>query len=194
MLYVSATRERHIMAVNSHGSSPPDINRIPGMVVTARGTLLCYWEQRHGGDWDCYGLALKRSEDGGASWSATRQIAKAAANSRLNNPVMIARRDGGVLFLWSPDYARAFCAVSDDDGLTFHPQTDITPALAAVRERDGYGWDVCALGPCHGIELRGGALLASFWLAASGERRHRPSVAGVLRSEDGGRSCRTAIF
>lgn len=179
---------QHTLAVNDHSCIPPDISRIPGMVVTARGTLLAYWELRHGGDLECYALALRRSEDGGATWSPTRQLVTVYGDDRLNNPVMVARRDGTVCFLWSPDYARVLCAVSGDDGLTFHSQTEITPALAAVRARDGYDWDVCALGPGHGIELRDGALLVPFWLANSGEGKHRPSAAGVLRSEDGGQS------
>jgi len=176
---------KYAMAENRPGN-PPDINRIPGLAVTARGTILAYWERRHGGDHECYALALRRSGDGGATWSELRQIVEVYGDDRLNNPVMVARKDGKVLFLWSPDYARACCAVSDDDGLTFHSVTEITPALAAIRARDGYDWDVCALGPCHGIELRDGTLLVSFWLANSGTGKHRPSVAGVLRSGDGG--------
>ena len=184
--------QKHVMATNRPGS-PPDINRVPGMVVTARGTILCYWELRHGGDWDCYGIGCLRHGSSASPlsvpvWSELKQIVAAPENSRVNNPVMIARKDGTVLFLWVEDYLRAFCSISDDDGLTYHSKSEITPALAAIRERDTCGWDICALGPGHGIELRDGTLLAPFWLANSGERKHRPSVVGVLRSDDGGKT------
>jgi len=180
--------QQHILAISRPGS-PPDIARIPAMAVTARGSILCAWEQRHGGDWDCCGIALRRSEDGGASWSVPVQIFAAPPGGNANNPVLLVRNDGTVLFLWCEAYARTFCAVSSDDGLTFRAQTEITAAMAEVRARNGFNWDICATGPGHGIELRNGVLLVPFWLADSGgARAHRPSAAGVLRSGDGGES------
>src|SRR5689334_15223540 len=45
--------------------------RIPGMVVTQKGTILAYGEARHGeaaNDWADIDIVLRRSEDGGKSW------------------------------------------------------------------------------------------------------------------------------
>src|SRR5687768_10828266 len=45
--------------------------RIPGIVVTAKGTVLAYCEARKesGADWGAIDLTLRRSTDGGRTWS-----------------------------------------------------------------------------------------------------------------------------
>ncbi len=47
--------------------------RIPGLVVTAKGTLLAYAEARKDDrtDWGRTDVVLRRSTDGGKSWSPT---------------------------------------------------------------------------------------------------------------------------
>src|SRR6516162_7926986 len=44
--------------------------RIPGIVVTAKGTVLAYCEARkgEGGDWTTIDILLRRSTDGGKTW------------------------------------------------------------------------------------------------------------------------------
>src|SRR5690349_212707 len=113
--------------------------RIPGLVVTARGTVLAYCEARkHTGlDWDEIDVLLRRSTDGGKSWSAPRALPRPAgrlernpaalANAELarraplrdgqvalNNPVAIADRGGAVHFLYCVDYYRCFYLRSED--------------------------------------------------------------------------------
>jgi sialidase-1 len=51
--------------------------RIPGIVVTARGTVLAYCEARKftGADRGELEIHLRRSTDGGRTWDAARQVA-----------------------------------------------------------------------------------------------------------------------
>ena len=51
--------------------------RIPGIVVTKRGTVLAYCEARRNGsaDWGEIEVHLRRSTDGGKSWHAPQHIA-----------------------------------------------------------------------------------------------------------------------
>src|SRR5689334_952902 len=50
--------------------------RIPGLVVTSKGTVLAYCEGRKGkGDWAQIDVFLRRSTDGGRSFSPPIQIA-----------------------------------------------------------------------------------------------------------------------
>src|SRR3954470_9473348 len=81
--------------------------RIPGIVTTPRGTLLAYCEARRnkGGDWGPIDLLLRRSTDGGRTWSATQRVAGQGATT-CNNPLAIADQDGVVHFLYCVGYAR----------------------------------------------------------------------------------------
>ncbi len=85
--------------------------------------------------------------------------------------------------LFCHDYARAFYMRSADDGETFGPPVEITPAFGAYRTE--YDWNVIATGPGHGIQLANGRLLVPVWLS-SGGKSHRPSVASVIYSDDAG--------
>lgn len=166
---------------------PFSVYRIPGIVVTARGTILAYFEMRlDGGDWQTRGIGLFRSEDEGVTWSPLRQLVRAGGDTAINNPVMIAARGGRVYFLWQEDYCRGFVQTSEDDGLTFSAAREITEFLRAYAPQRGYAWDVFAFGPGHGIELDSGALLVPIWLANGGKRAHAPSVVSTLTSMDGG--------
>ena len=106
---------------------------IPGIVVTARGTVLAWCEARQkGGDWDQIEILLRRSTDGGRHFDAPASIAHVPgpktknpfslgvkkvnpADVTYNNPVMIADRDGTVHFLFCLEYMRCFYTLSNDD-------------------------------------------------------------------------------
>ena len=50
---------------------------IPGVTVTAQGTVLAWCEARNAeSDWADIDILLRRSTDGGKSWSAAKSIAK----------------------------------------------------------------------------------------------------------------------
>jgi len=162
--------------------------RIPGIIVTARGTLLCCCEGRMDpdSDWGSIDIVLWRSDDDGAAWD--EQVLQLPGEDMLNNPTLIA--DGErVLLLFHASYARAYCMESLDDGRTWSQPWEIT---AAYREFS-YEWNVCATGPGHGIALKSGRLLAPVWLANGrevkpGEFEHHPSAAGAVYSDDHGRT------
>lgn len=60
--------------------------RIPGIVVTRAGTLLAYCEARRDtrGDWGAIDVMLRRSEDGGATWTPMEKIATPPPDARKN--------------------------------------------------------------------------------------------------------------
>jgi sialidase-1 len=180
--------------------------RIPGIVVTAKGALLAYCEARKnaGGDWGDIDILLRRSTDGGKTWAPARKIVTldgkfdrnpAAVAQKLgkdgevtiNNPVLIADRDGTVHMLYCVEYGRCFHQRSDDDGVTFGKPTEITPTFDDFRK--DYDWKVLATGPAHGIQLSSGRLLVPVWLSrGTGGHAHRPSVVSTVFSDDGGQS------
>ena len=179
--------------------------RIPGLVVTADGTLLAYCEARKakGSDWGNIDVLLRRSTDGGRTWSPARRVAnppkvepnpvaakykRAATDVTINNPVAIPGREPGVVhFLYCVEYARCFYTRSDDDGATFSDPVDITPTFDQFK-RD-YEWKVLATGPGHGIRLDSGRLLVPVWLStATGGHAHRPSCVSTIYSDDAGKT------
>jgi len=179
---------------------------IPGIVVTAKGTVLAWCEARKRpagvSDWDDIRILLRRSTDDGRTWDAPRSIAAVAGPKRknpfalpmknvdphdvtYNNPVLIADRDGAVHMLFCLEYERCFYQRSDDDGMTWTEPVEITAAFEAFRK--DYDWKVLATGPNHSIQLRGGRLVVPVWLSTgTGGNAHRPSVTATIFSDDQG--------
>ncbi len=180
------------------------IYRIPGVVVTAKGSVLAYCEARKSerGDWGHIDLLVRRSADRGKTFDPPTQLPTAPGPHRrnplaekqklgkdgevtYNNPVMIADRDGTVHLLFCVEYMRCFYSKSTDDGRTWAAPREITAAFDAFRPE--YDWKVLATGPGHGIQLKGGRLVVPVWLSlGTGGHAHRPSVAATVVSDDGG--------
>jgi sialidase-1 len=78
---------------------------------------------------------------------------------------------------------------SNDDGVTWSAPVEITSAFDDFKAK--YPWQVLAIGPGHGIQLRNGRLLAPVWLSlGTGGHAHRPSVAATIYSDDHGHTWR----
>jgi sialidase-1 len=186
--------------------------RIPGLVVTSKGTLLAYCEARKNNksDWGNIDIFLRRSADSGKTWSEPRRLVTPPKNLgknpvaiaqklgvegevTLNNPVAIADRAGLIHFLYCAEYARCFYMRSDDDGLTFSEPVEITAAFEPLRKE--YDWKVLATGPGHGIQLQTGRLLVPVWLSlGTGGHAHRPSCVSTLYSDDSGKTWKTGAI
>lgn len=179
--------------------------RIPGIVVTGKGTLLAYCEARKASsDWGHIDIVYRRSTDGGKTWSRAKPLAERPADARrseaaiarkqgkdgeitLNNPVLIADKSGAVHLVYCVEYGRCFYSRSDDDGQTFATPVEITSAFEKVRPQ--YAWKVLATGPGHGIQLSTGRLLIPVWLSLGTESNgHRPSCVSTLYSDDSGKT------
>src|SRR5262249_32667131 len=93
------------------GDGGYQLYHIPGVVVTAKGTVLAWCEARKkGSDWDDIHILLRRSTDDGKTWTEPRDIAQVPGPKEknpfalrlknvvsndvtYNNPVLIADRD-----------------------------------------------------------------------------------------------------
>lgn len=157
--------------------------RIPSLAVSAKGTLLAFCEGRKSsradrGDID---LVLKRSFDGGTTWSGLRVVQEEGGEEpiTIGNPCVIATPNGAVHLLFCRNNRRAFAVKSLDDGATFSAPKEITEAFRGFP----FAWSRLATGPGHGIRASTGRLAAPIWLndRLGGEYR-----SGVLLSDDGG--------
>jgi sialidase-1 len=138
--------------------------RIPALIVTEKGTLLAFAEGREGGDSGDIDLLMKRSEDGGRTWSEQKVIWDDGGNT-CGNPCPVVDRTGGriILFMtWnlgsdhegmiitkkSKDTRKPYMCYSADDGLTWSEPVD----LSASCKNPEWGW--YATGPGLGIQLK----------------------------------------
>jgi sialidase-1 len=182
--------------------------RIPALVVTTKGTLLAFCEARKTvSDWADITILMRRSLDGGKTWSApldvgptpTDVVRNAVAPKRRaggmqgptrNNPGPIADPAGPVHLVYCGEYARCFYRRSDDDGRTWSVPIEITKSFESFRKT--YPWKVIATGPGHGIVIsRGpkkGRLVIPVWLSTSTNGAHRPSVTATIYSDDAGKT------
>ena len=90
------------------GENGYDTFRIPSVVVTRTGTALAFAEGRRNGPADAgdIDLVLKRSRDGGASWSAMQVVGDIGPNT-FGNPCAVVDRKTGVVWLLSTQNAGA---------------------------------------------------------------------------------------
>lgn len=145
--------------------------RIPAVVATPRGTLLVFAEGRAAdADQAQNKIILKRSTDGGITWSGVQIIAADGAKA-LNNPCAVVERSTGLILLMYQSYpagisersgkiqtghegdliVRNWLITSQDDGVTWSTPRDIT---ASTKRRERV--TTIAGGPGIGIQLRHG--------------------------------------
>lgn len=154
--------------------------RIPGLILTEKGTLIGYYECRDStSDWARIDLKIIRSTDRGESWETVMIIP--GEGHTMNNPVMIV--DGETIhFLYCRDYRELYYRRSTDDGQSFSEPRDITYVLQA----HGF-YNAAAVGPGHGIVHKGDLIVAA-WFATNRDdpMAHRPSKLRTIYSPDGG--------
>lgn len=145
--------------------------RIPALAMTPKGTLLAFCEGHRESQKDSGSIhiLLKRSRDGGATWSPPIQ-AMDFGRDTIGNPAPVVDRKTGTVWLLatgnnggdteSAILARTaagtrtvWASRSTDDGLTWSQPEDIT---SAVKQSS---WTWYATGPGAGIQLRSGRLM-----------------------------------
>lgn len=156
--------------------------RIPGIVVTEKGTLLRYCECRRSfSDWADIDIKIDRSADMGKNWD-TVLLLKSGGDT-LNNPVMFV--DGEQLvFLYCKNYKEIWKCVSKNDGKSFR-ETERVNFESSVD----FFYNVVAVGPGHGI-AHNGRLIVPVWFAYNreNEKSHHPSFISTFYSDDRGES------
>ena len=106
--------------------------RIPGIVVTRKGTILLVYEARGANrdDWADMWVTIRRSTDGGETFSNPvypHELTRGTEERKItwNNPVLIVDRDR-IHLIFHRDYEQVWHCYSDDDGISFSEPVEIT--------------------------------------------------------------------
>ena len=156
--------------------------RIPGMVVTEKGSLIRYCECRKSmSDWAYIDIKVSRSTDEGKTWQDVLLIE--GGENTLNNPVMFVC-EKKLVFLYCKNYREVYKCESDNDGLAFGEITRVD-----FESTVNFPFTIAALGPGHGIYHRG-RLIVPAWFAydPEDEKAHKPSFTTTFYSDDLGKS------
>lgn len=167
--------------------------RIPALVRTNDNTLLAFCEGRKnsGGDEGDIDLLLKRSSDGGRTWSKQIVVHEEGGDApiTIGNPCPIL--EGSTIhLLFTRNNKRLFYTQSNDDGLTWQMPQEFTH----IMRETNYPWIRIATGPVHGILLKNGRLVVPIWMCDR-ERKDRNAEpakdryrSGTIYSDDSGMS------
>jgi sialidase-1 len=169
--------------------------RIPSLLVTKEGTLLAFCEGRKtgAGDWGNIDLVMRRSTDGGKTWSPLVVIHEEGgdADVTIGNPCPVQdRRTGRILLPMTRINQRVLLTWSDDDGRTWAEPREITDQ-ARFPNLPENAW--YATGPGVGIQLATGEhagrlVIPSDHRTGGGATRSGKYGSHALYSDDGGKS------
>ncbi|HEX5791248.1 MAG TPA: sialidase family protein [Luteolibacter sp.] len=183
------------------GSNGYHTYRIPALVVASKGVLLAFCEGRknNGKDSGDIDLLMRRSEDGGRTWSEQKVVWDDGENT-CGNPCPVLDAANGTVWLlgtWnrgddrehgivegrSKDTRRVFLMSSSDQGLSWSQAKEIT---TEVKKPD---WTWYATGPASGIQIQRGQHAGRMVVACDhieAVTQHRYSH--IIYSDDHGRT------
>ncbi|MDO5523805.1 MAG: sialidase family protein [Bacteroidia bacterium] len=175
--------------------------RIPAMVLTQQESVLVFAEARKNGcsDTGDIDLVMRRSVDGGKSWSPIMLVRDNGRNVSGNPVPILDKTNGRIILVYcenrgedteaeiiagtGSDGRRVFVIYSDTDGLSWSAPVEITKDV----KKDDWTW--YATGPCHGIQLQSdqyrNRLIVPSNHVKSGTHNH---FSQMLYSDDGGKS------
>ena len=164
--------------------------RIPAMIVSPGGTLLVFCEARKQSITDASptDMVLKRSADGGKTWSATQVLIRGEASEAIMNPCPVVDAATGSIVLVCTNahriehgHHRHLMITSKDDGTTWSKPVDLGTRITPYD-------DTFVSGPGVGIQTKSGRLIIPGYTGKYEGKTRTGLYSRVLYSDDHGRS------
>ncbi len=177
---------------------------VHALAVLPNDTILACTEGRHEVcDAGPHDLLLRRSTDGGRTWTPSKAVVPSVNGQSWSNPTFVVDSVTGEVFLFhglcvrlpentscSADSSTFHVISSTDSGVTWSERRDLTALFAHFP----HNWAMHGAGPGHGIQLSSGQLLVTVG--------HRTIITGVpaadrhygvstIYSDDHGRTWRS---
>jgi sialidase-1 len=129
--------------------------KIPTMITAPNGTILAFAEGRVSNqeDWDKMDMVLRKSYDGGTTWTPLEVIVEDGDKTIGNTCPVVDSSTGFIWVIFCKENDRCFKMHSEDNGTTWSTPIEITDSV----KLDNWGW--YATGPTHGIQLEDGTLV-----------------------------------
>jgi len=155
--------------------------RIPALVTTGEAVLaFCEGRRNDCSDVGDIDIVLKRSTDGGRTWSEMQVVAAGEGRTSGNPCAVVDRSDGAVLLLFCRDNRRVLVTKSSDEGETWSETVDITEEASPPE------WFYIGTGPGHGIQLGTGRLVIPCWVGDATRLHGEVQASYVFYSDDCG--------
>ncbi len=172
--------------------------RIPAVIVTPKGTVLAFCEGRKNSSSDTgdIDIVMKRSTDGGKTWSAMQVVADQGPHV-IGNPCPVVDRSTGTI--WMPltrnrgdepepqimkgvttEPRTVWLMKSTDDGLTWSQPVNISETTRRPH------WRWYATGPGVGIQLKTGRMVIPCDHSDHSDAKKHPYGSHVIYSDDAG--------